>query len=243
MKRFLFVICLAAITFAQQSSDPKLSIFGSVGAGFKIGGDLYTSITRNGLVVEKEEDIYLNYGGGFKINLGAQLRLMEKLGARAEFAMSFGVPKFEIADKTIIGNTTASTTTEYKRHMYGLKLMVVPQFDFLDLITMYTGVGLGFYWNSLKYETKDALSSDKGKIVSHPALGFNGMLGADYPVSEKFGLFGELGFDLVSFKWKKRVSDEDGTTFYEKDDKNNEAPKKVPGSNWQIRIGAKFNVL
>lgn len=240
MKKLLMIICITAVTFVQAQSDPKLSLIGSVGVGFKIGGELYTSTTyNNSITPTSEEDKYFNYGGGLKLDLGAQYRLMEKLGARAVFAMSFGIPAFEVTNKRIVGNTTSSSTTEYKRNMYGVKLTLVPQFEFLDLLTMYTGAGLGFYWNSLHYKS----DSDKGKIKSYPALGFNGMIGADYPLSDKFGLFAEIGFDLVSFKWKKMVSDDNGTTFYEKDDINNEAPKKVPGSNWNIRVGAKFDIL
>jgi len=251
MKKLLLVACLAAAAFAQEpsgSSGEKLSIFGAMGFGFGVGGELYTA-TDASSTSTKEEDKYLNYGQGFKLDFGARYGLMENLGAQADFELSFGMPGFELVDKT---SATTSTTT-YKRSMYGIKLLVVPQFEMLELITMYSGVGIGFFWNSLRYEKETTTAilntSEKGKIVSRPALGFCGLLGADYPLTDRFTLFGELAFNQVSFKWKKRVVDESttsseiGTHFYEEDDPNNPAPPKVPGSNWQIRIGARFGLL
>ena len=46
-------------------------------------------------------------------------------------------------------------------------------------------------------------TSEEGKIISSPALGFTGFLGADFPLAKRVTLFGQIGFDLVSFKWKE----------------------------------------
>jgi opacity protein-like surface antigen len=172
--------------------------------------------------------------------------------------ISLGAPGFETNDRLLHTDTTGTylvdSTTKYTRNMYGIKILVVPRFEVLELITMYTGVGLGYFWNSNHYEItrlrSTGTTTEKGRIVSSPTLGWTGLIGADFPVSDKIALFGEIAFDQVAFKWKKRIIEQTNimdkkvkTDFFEEDDPGNEEPLKVPGSNWQIRIGARFSIL
>lgn len=244
MKKILMLIVAAAIiTQCFAEKNEKLEIFGDAGFGFGIGGELYPV---------SEKDKYLNYGQGFKMDFGARYSLMNNLNAQAQFGMSFGVPKFEVVNKI---STTTNTET-FKRNMYGIKLYVVPEFEVLELLTMYTGVGIGFYWNSLHFTrvTRETISSisysEEGKIVSSPALGFTGFLGADFPLAKRITLFSQIGFDLVSFKWKEEVIEKAPTAsrigtsiFYRNNDGSNPPPPKVPGSNWQILAGVRFGIL
>jgi len=253
-KKSLFIIFFACIVSAQQPPQTQkdiLNVFGSIGIGFKTGGQLFTSVTKNDSgIITKEEDEFFNYGQGFKINFGAQYSAMENLGLQADMEISLGAPGFETNDHF----AAYDSSVEYHRNLFGIKFMVVPRFEVLELITMYTGVGLGFFWNSLHYETTilqpNGTTTEKGKIISNPTLGFTGLIGADYPISDIFALFGEIAFDQISFRWKKKIVDQTniqnhklGTTFFEEDDPSNDAPLKVPGSNWQIRIGARLSVL
>lgn len=241
MKKILMLVMATAIViqcFAKEYE--KLGIFGDVGFGVGIGGELFPS---------SEKDKYLNYGNGFKLDFGARYSLMNDLNAQAEFDMSFGVPKFEVVNKASI---TDSTET-FKRNMYGIKISVVPEFEVLELFTMYTGVGIGFFWNSLHFTRNETTSGfnirEEGKIVSSPALGFTGFLGADFPLTKRITLFGQLGFDVVSFKWKEKVVEDAtndsriGTHIFRNDDRSNPPPPKVPGSNWQVRAGVRFGIL
>jgi opacity protein-like surface antigen len=241
MKKILMLVMATAIfiqSFAENNE--KLGIFGDVGFGVGIGGQLYPS---------SEKDKYLNYGNGFKLDFGARYSLMDNLYGQAEFDMSFGVPKFEVVNKT----TVTTNTETLKRNMYSIKISVVPEFEVLELFTMYTGVGIGFFWNSLHFtreQTTPGLNpSEEGKIVSSPALGFTGFLGADFPLAKRITLFGQFGFDVVSFKWKEEVVEDAtttsriGTHIFRNDDRSNPPPPKVPGSNWQIRAGIRFGIL
>jgi opacity protein-like surface antigen len=256
-KKTLFIIFFASMVSAQdapqtpQTKQEVLNVFGSIGIGFKTGGQLFTSTTKNDSgIITNEEDEFFNYGQGFKIDLGAQYLAMENLGLQADMEISLGAPGFETNDR--FGDYDSSV--KYTRNLFGIKFMVVPRFEVLELITMYTGVGLGFFWNSLHYETtvmrSNGTTTEKGKIISNPTLGFTGLIGADYPISDIFALFGEIAFDQISFRWKKKIVDQTnivgnklGTTFFEEDDPSNDAPIRVPGSNWQIRIGARLSVL
>lgn len=261
MIRFIAVLLVASSVFAQETPTQNVfNVFGSIGAGFKTGGQLISSYSQNsdGAII-KREDNYLNYGQGFKIDLGAQYYAMENLALQASFGMSFGIPSFEIKDRVLSLNEADSlvlvdSNVTYKRNMYGIKIMAVPRFEVLELIYMYTGVGIGFFWNSLHYETTRTspteTKNEEGRIISSPTLGLTGMLGADFPVSDIFSIFGEIAFEQLSFKWKERriektniIPSRVGTVFYNEDDPNNAAPYKVPGSNWQIRIGLRANIL
>lgn len=267
-KKSLFLIFFACMVSAQQAPQTQreiLNVFGSIGIGFKTGGQLFTSVTQSSdgttTIITKEEDEYFNYGQGFKIDVGAQYLAMENVGLQSDMEISLGAPGFETNNHLLdtANHTTTSFLDEsikYNRNLFGIKFMVVPRFEVLELITMYTGVGLGFFWNSLHYETMvvrpGGTTTEKGKIITNPTLGFTGLIGVNYPISDNFALFGELAFDQISFRWKKQIVDETniaghspGTTFFAEDDPNpnNGTPLRVPGSNWQIRIGARLSVL
>ncbi len=247
MKRIVYAAAAVAMITANifAEGEEKLSLLGSIGFGAGIGGDVYSSDDETKPSAETK---YFNYGKGLKFDFGARFGLADKLKAQADFDISFNIPKLEVENKTAITNTT----TKYSSSMFGIKAKIVPEFEFLELINMYTGVGIGFYWGSLKYETTMPVGTLEGKYVAAPALGLTGFLGADFPLTSKLTLFGELGFDAVSFKWKKMVVEkvssialqsEVGTHNFEKDDPNNPPPPKVPGSNWQLRAGVRMGIL
>jgi opacity protein-like surface antigen len=249
MKKIVMLIALSAFLLSAETPQKSdiLNIFGAVGIGFKTGGELFVSTERNTVgEITKETDSYLNYGQGFKIDVGTQYFTMPNLAIQAAFSVSFGIPGFETEDKIA---SVFDSTTKYSRDLFGIKLQVVPHFEVLELLNMYTGVGLGFFWNRLHYQATVVrpvlgTTTEKGKIISSPSMGFTGMLGADYPISDAVSAFAELAFEQVSFKWKKKVVDgTNKTTFFEEDAPNTQPPPKVPGSNWQVRIGIRLGVL
>lgn len=75
-----------------------------------------------------------------------------------------------------------------------------------------------------------------------------GFPGADFPLAKRITLFGQFVFDVVSFKWKEKETEDAintalfGTHIFKNNVRNN-SPPKVPGSNWQIRAGARFCIL
>lgn len=243
------LICIMAAS-AIRADDDTFSLFGAIGAGFGMGGRLYTSTTlENGNTQEK--DHFFNYGNGMKIDLGCRYFLMDDVALLGSFEYSAGIPKLE-HKMQVIGS---QTTTEYGFHMFGIKVCVAPRFEVLDLIDMYTGAGIGFFWNARSFETKNStlttiVSEYSGKITSAPTLGFVGLLGADYPMNDKITLFGEIAFEQVRFNLKRYVIEKStdannstGTTYYSEDDSNNLPPEKVPGSNWQLRFGVRFALI
>ena len=243
----VFVILTAAAVATAFAEYETLNVFGSIGAGFGMGGTHYESLqleTSGTTVADK----FFNYGSGFKLNVGCQWFLMENVALQPSFSYSVGIP-FKDEDITL----TTTTTTTYRRHLFGLKLGVVPRFEVLDLIDMYAGVGLGFFWNSRPFEISEvtevagtSVTQDTtGKITSKPSPGFFGLLGADFPLNDAFTLFGEIGFEQISFSLDKYVIKEPvgRTGYYSKDDTSNLDPQKVPGSSFQIHVGVRYAVL
>ncbi|MDO5575533.1 MAG: hypothetical protein Q4F84_00520 [Fibrobacter sp.] len=247
------VVCLTILSITLlYSQENSLNLYGSMGFGFRTGGYRYESTESNAIQeLTKREDRYFSYGQGIKFDVGVQYFMMKNVALQAGFGYSGGLPglkttvsKNEVTDEKI--------TTDYNTHLFGLKVMVIPYFDFLELMDMYVGVGTGFFWNSFGYtktrETSSISQSEEGKIKSAPTLGLLGVLGAQVPLTDKTIAFGEIGFEQMSFKWTKKVIDKSelgnvGTEFYEKDAPNQTAPEKVPGSNWQIRFGVRFKIL
>ena len=225
-----------------------LNLFGAIGGGFGMGGIRYESRkVENGNT--SVTDQFFNYGSGFKFDIGCQYFMMENVALQPSFSYSVGTP-FKVEDI----NALQTTDTTFSRHLFGIKLQVVPRFEVLDLISMYTGVGIGLYWNARPFKIvsesgtggTSVTQEATGKITSKPALGFLAQLGTDYPLNDKLTLFGEIGVEQISFSLdkytvKKPVS---ATTYYSKDDSNtdNLDPQKVPGSNFQIRLGVRYAI-
>ncbi|NLG17461.1 MAG: hypothetical protein GX556_09060 [Fibrobacter sp.] len=250
--RKILLIVLAAVSFTLAQTNETLNIFTSLGFGFPTGGLTFSSHTFDNQILSEREDKYFNYGQGIKLDAGVQYFMMENVALQAAFGYSGKIPGLETRNvRTLAGATVTDSSIEYKAQLFGIKALVVPRFEILELLNMYTGVGIGFFWNSLSYEavyetvtvTGTDVDNREGKIKSTPALGLLGLIGIDIPLSDLTAVFGEVAFEQMSFTWKKRIEEKGYTAVYEKDATNLEAPPKVPGSNWQIRFGIRFIVL
>jgi opacity protein-like surface antigen len=247
-KTIPLVMLAAALTVHGQ--DETFNIFLGMGPGFGMGGKLYSSSERTGIAATPTniEDKFFNYGGGIKFDAGCQYFIMENVALQPAFSFSAG-PSFKTTNT--IGTTTDSYTQS--RFIFGLKLAIVPRFEILDLLDVYTGVGLGFFWNASRFKrvydvpSLTVVQNAEGSIVSQPTVGFNGTLGADFPLNDRFTLFGELGFEQMRFKLKRMIVEkstitgfEEGTLYYSKNDPQNLDPEEIPSANFQIRVGIRY---
>jgi opacity protein-like surface antigen len=193
-KIVLFILCATIVAGAEE----KLNIFGAAGFGFGTGGKLIQSITKNGLTTADKEDHYFNYGQGLKLDLGIQYYMMENLALQVGFGMSGRVPRLATENNLILPASSINIEETYKSSLFGVKVMVVPRFEVLELTNMYAGIGVGFFWNSLRYETDSIMTvgtitttaTETGKYISSPKLGLLGLLGIDYPLSDVLCAFG-----------------------------------------------------
>jgi hypothetical protein len=247
-KAVLLVMLAAAL--AIRADQETLNAFFATGAGFGMGGRIYTSTAISGGNVDYT-DRFFNYGSGMKFDLGCQYFLMDDVALQASFGYSAGIPWFK---QELNANANSKITTTYQRHLFGIKALIVSRFEALDLIDVYTGVGPGLFWAARPFtvvaKTTVGTQEANGRITADPAIGFTGLLGTDYPLSDKFTLFGEFAFEAVRFNLNRYIISESdipamqtGTEFYSADDSNNRDPDNVPGTNFQIRIGIRYALM
>jgi hypothetical protein len=244
MKRMMTVfcaaLCLAQVVPAQSyraSQEKSLSIIGSFASGFGIGGYYQGSSYKiaNTVVVERK-DQYLNYGEGIKLEAGAHYRLTQNLGCQGVLGYTWGLPTIKISD--------GIETETYKRSMFGIKALVTPQVQVLDLIDIYAGFGFGLFFGWMSWEKPSTVF--KGEYKTNPAFAFCGSIGAEYPVINELILYGELAIEQMNFNvTRSRTTASSAETVYEQNStaSNLSPPPKIPGSNVALRIGVRFPIL
>jgi opacity protein-like surface antigen len=253
---FMMMVLVSAGIQAQTTE--KLNCYGSLGYGFGTGGQLFSSTQLsagvNGRDSIDRKDRYFNYGRGLKVDLGVQYFMMENVALQAGFYYSGGVPALEASYRVDTASATIfDSTFSFHHHLFGLKVCAVPRFEILELLNVNAGVGIGLFWNSLRYEivseTPTATRNEEGAIQSSPTLGLVGLVGADFPLTDLMSLYSEVGFEQMSFKWKKRIIDQSqfgrrtGSYNFEKNTPNQEPPPRIPGSNWRIGVGIRYVLM
>jgi hypothetical protein len=171
---------------------------------------------------------------------------MKNVAADVSFEYTAGIPftrvKFE--NNTSTGNTWVE---KYKKQCFGIKALVVPHFMFLDLIDVYTGVGIGVFFNTLKYTNSDSrFGMYDGYMKTKPTIGLLGAIGGIYPLSDRIDLKGELAFEQLSFTLKElKPTDSPKIFHYTRNSvaSNEYQPIKIPGSNWAIKVGVQYKIM
>jgi opacity protein-like surface antigen len=245
-----------ALSLSAFAADKKMHLFLDIGYGFGVGGEIVGTSTeiRNGSML-KQDDLYLNYGQGIKIDGGASYRLLPSMDAQLGIQFSGGVPPVTENDKTELGAVTTTTEGKFHRSQLGFTLQGAPRFTVADLLDAYVraGIGLFFTFSSQDWTTSSTgLGTVTTKVDESNAatLGFVAGMGAEYPLTDILALYGELGFDMMTVRLKERTttitSDPNPTPdkdIYEKDATDRDTPPKIPGSNFNVRIGVKVGIL
>lgn len=247
-----YSILLSIISTSAEEKVGKVDLFLMTGYGLPLGGyylkeeiDQSQKYDANNQLIEIK-DHYLNYGYGLKIEGGGDYFLMKNLGVQLCFSYILGLPSIKVTyDKPNAISESKKYTQTYKRGMLGVKLMLIPRVHATEKIDMYTGLGIGMFFTSLKIDNDDKqYFRHEGSIETKPGLALSGLLGADYSLNNKISAFLELSFDQISFKIKKRTYTQNGSQHdYEKDQIGSFAPESIPGSNIGLRIGIRFIVL
>ena len=92
-------VAMLAVSFTN-AEDETLNIFGSLGAGFGMGGKFYSSSEQSSVTATpKYKDRFFNYGSGFKFDLGCQYFIMDDLALQPSLSYSVA-PTFEYHTST-----------------------------------------------------------------------------------------------------------------------------------------------
>lgn len=250
---------IVALTCVGIIGAQGIKIYGDIGWGFGFGGlntygeadfasvdfdqHSFTSVTRNEFgQISEQEDHYVNYGSGFRLNVGGEFQVMDRLWIRTQGSWIAGIPQLDVVSENIQLNTRSTTT--YARNVLGFEIVVVPRFMIVDLLEAYVGVGPGLFFGWMTYETTG--NALEGKIKTKPAFALTGLFGADYPITDVLDLYGEIGFEAMTFVGESQTFTDDNEQLnFEKDSEadNVAPPPKFPGSNLGIRFGVRYSIL
>ncbi len=239
----LCIIALVTFSGFTEEKAGELDLFLLTGYGIPIGGyfvdssEIYENVTD--LTPKETEDHYLNYGHGLKINAGVNYNISNYLCMRFGFNYTFGLPSIKVKYK----KGDEEYTEKYKRSLFGVNIMLTPRFEAFGLLDMYAGVGIGISFAFVKIEsTQD--DSNEGEIRTSPGLTFNGLMGTDFRLNDKFTVFGELSFNQMSFKTQSRkYTDSVEQDDFNKDSNTSSHLIKIPGSNFGLCLGIRLKIL
>jgi len=262
MKFRTIIIAISLIGFSlpaqaqnSRSKKERLNLFASVGYGIGVGSRYVgqstttnTSLTP-GVVIEAK-DHYYNIGSGIKLDGGAAIKLIDRLDAEiaAEYTAGIGSPEVEIRE-TVAG---AIASNVYSNSQVLLRVCIVPNFSFLDLIDIYIGVGLGPVLTFASEEIKQAgVNTEIREFDNGVTIALLGKLGAYYPLNNFASLYAECGYEMMNvtqngYTPRDTNGNKTGTKVefaYDTYDQPNNIPVKTPGSNVTIRFGARIRIL
>lgn len=250
----LLIAAFFIVSACSAQTQDKFSIYTSLGYGFGIGGRLIdSSVSYNGLTLLESTDLHQNYGKGMKVEIGALFGIMHNVDLQTGFVYSWGIPYIEETDQMIFGTAETNTTLKHKHSQFGIKVLVLPNFEVFKLFDAYAGVGIGVFFNFSSAEVSrtggyEALITDSNK----PSPAFLGCFGLDFPLNDILHFFVETGFEAMSSTMKEtRITESDFTTSdydektieYKEDSVGLSAPPKTPGSNINVRLGLRLNIL
>ena len=146
----LFFLLGSSTPNSAQVMDARFDIYGICGYGVPIGGYYIGSsqkVQNVGTVLE-EKDHYLNYGKGLHLEAGVNIMTMKNVKAQVSFSYTRNIPstKIEFENVTV---SEFNNEDKYSTNLFGFKALLMPYFNAFDLIEMYTGVGVGFFFNNL----------------------------------------------------------------------------------------------
>ncbi len=245
-------LCLAVLVVALgASAQNTLNLFGDIGYGFGMGSYYLGTSNEN----QETNDHFLNLGHGAKLELGVGYMAAENLETRVSVDMSFGWPSPEIKTRSSSGVTQNDLTSDYSYFSWGIKTLIAPHFEALELLDVYVGVGLGLnfatssFTNTLVSTQAQTTTTYEAvfKNVTPASLGFIGVAGFTLPMSDLLSAFGEVRFESMNFKLKETRMESNtsdlyapGDTYYEEDVQDRDPPPNIPGNNWGIRAGLKL---
>jgi hypothetical protein len=246
------VLLITGIVSAYHSADEKkFDLFLTTGYGFGVGGQyLASSTTFSGGALTSREDHYENFGWGIKIEGGADYKLMDRLFAQGALCYSIGVPGIKNVTEVVGGSRT---TVDYGWSLFGIKALVKPTFQVLDLLDVYTDFGIGLYFASsgatIETIAPGVDNTAKAEDSNNPAFTIIGAIGVDYPINANIIAYGEIYCEQMSFTTTKTQyvnSTYNGapynnhTDYYQEDVTDRSAPPKIPGTNIALRVGVRF---
>ncbi len=201
---FILLVLVSFVSAAQMSIRPQIGLGLGAGkeqiiiTGYSTGSDRERSST--GTLI-KDEIIIYSGGSGLKLGIGFDYELNPNMSAELSGFYSIGfeteISKYD--NRATQTMNTAKVSTSFLPFSLTLKVKTK-----INAITPYAGFGptiaLGPK-SSFSYTETDPTTTTaiEGNMYYKTAIGFHGVLGADYELNSKMSLFVQTKIEQLSF--------------------------------------------
>jgi opacity protein-like surface antigen len=234
------------------------------GAGFALGIQkdfIGSEVTWNSQGdITSIKDVYYSAGRGLNINGALGVPVYKNLVILLESGIGLfgGITLEDKRSVSGVGEITEKAEIS-ARHIPILASFIISAGD-VGGVRPYAGAGIGIYLYSISTKFTNSFNQSLAKVDNKVKLpiGFQGMIGLEFPLAESMSFFGE--FRLVSLGLTEsedkltELKDEDGNdildqisaenrvTKYEKDSTENPAPEVFSASSLGVKVGLKLNL-
>lgn len=208
MKRFriLFLILLAGtMTQSVVAQNFYLKVRGGYGIGVAKEG-YYTGLNQGVVTPSSQETVYASLGAGIPLGISGGYTLSNNLAMELDANFLIG-DKVRVADLS----STLKQTADAHTRQFQVSPNIVMSTGFDKKWSLYTKVGFvlpvgGKTYLDVKNTTLPTANFELQQTISgKPSLGYKGVLGVNYRINEKLGIFTEL--EGVHLKIKRNSSE------------------------------------
>ncbi|MCG7851381.1 MAG: PorT family protein [Methanosarcinaceae archaeon] len=205
MKKLVAILMVVGICVSfSQAQAAQFTLRPMFGYGLstgKIAGG--TDEVYDGTKTTKNETYYYSAGGGIKFGLGLDIEVAEHVALGLDFGYSLG-SKAEVDKYT---GPTDNRLTEYQSSYLPISLTLKVKSK-LEKMTLYAGMGPSMLMaaKSTVTETRSGTGyniEEEGDITYKMGLGYHGLLGVEYGISEKMDFVAQLRTDQIALKSDK----------------------------------------
>ena len=231
-------LSLAASQDSANTAIPNLGIFVSLGPDFPRGS---TSMNTELGAYANSNDYNYNLGKGLDLSIGADIKLVSRLGLHTFAESRWVVPRMSV-NSAAVG--PAANTDTYHTYTFGFGATLRPYFSVFDFMNCYVGVGAGLYFSSIHIKGSNAANNSvDGRIHVDPSVALLGEMGASLPITAAISVFADCEFADMTFKVKSYHSTTNNSADINYTNNDNlHHPYRISGSTLGLHVGISYNI-
>ncbi len=197
MKFFKLAFAVLLMVGLSQSVLAQ-KFYGKVRGGYGVGvtkEGYYTGLNQGMVTPTSKEQVFASLGAGIPVSVSAGYFLTKNMGVELDLGYLHG-EKARVVDYNIPG-VAVQVADAYTRQ-FQFSPNVIMSSDLNDNWKVYTKVGFvlplggASYIDLVNSTNPSAIITSEQKITGKPSLGYKGVLGIEYRLGEKVGLFTEI---------------------------------------------------
>ncbi len=196
MKLKFLIVLLTTVGFTQAVTAQGFYAKARGGYGIGVAKEgYYTGLNQGIVTATSKEQVYASLGAGVPVGVSAGYLITKNMGLELDFTYLHG-DKARVVDYNIPG-VAVQAADAYTRQ-YQLSPNVIMSTGFTDRWSVYTKVGFvlpvggASYIDLVNNTNPAAVITSEQKIYGKPSLGYKGVLGFEYKLNNKIGIFTEL---------------------------------------------------